>query len=379
MHTLQIWDMSQPVDTLPSVAELEATMKYDLGKASGGILDDERETITGRETVSFAPSARDLLNISLEIEEGELNKVSEIVVVHFTATELLVNDSRLAYRTFAWHGAKLVPMALHDGSWNFIDLVVQKCPTALLKDELRFMYFDNEDNGDEIYKSLLYIALSQNRLIQARIIIDGWILLLNEVSGSAYEQIYMPGLCLPTEDLMLLSTVSPLEFERLVSSVGTKRSHLMCYGGESTFPLRKPMVDGMQSCWDSESYWPNKFKSLYIKSGDISAAKEARRVDLMNIRKNFNRLSPRDWCIYLNLICKPIFNLIKTSIHMYVLLDVDDEEASRIASETDDLPDKVATAYFSPILHCANEEFVAACIEVCVLGVYCVYVCSMCV
>ena len=66
---------------------------------------------------------------------------------------------------------------------------------------------------------------------------------------------------------------------------------------------------------------------------------------------------------------------------MYVLLDVDDEEASRIASETDDLPDKVATAYFSPILHCANEEFVAACIEVCVcvLGVYCVYVCSMCV
>lgn len=353
-----------PKDTLPSISELEASMKYDVNKASGGVLDEE----TTRDVLlPFSASIRDLnFDFTLDVEEGELNKVAEVVVVNFTATELLVADPVRAYRTFAWHGTKLIPIAVQDGSWHFVDLVLTRCPRALLRNELRFMYFDNDpDTGSEIYKSLLYIALTQNRLIQVRVIVDCWISLLNENTGYAYDQIYMPGLCLPQEDLLLLSTVSPLEFERLVSSVKTKRAHNLVFGGKTAFPLRRPMVDGVMSPWECEAFWSTKFSRIHAKSRAIANAREERKVALNKIWRHFERMNVQHWLSLFALLKEIVRINVSNVIDRYVFPDVDTEEANQIATETEDLPDKLATGYFSPIVHCAHEKFFDACIEVC--------------
>ena len=314
---------------------------------------EESKRILNRENSRYDGGGANNGNIMASTDEYMRDiHTDNTIGAELLATELLVRDEQIAARIFAWNGARLFTRALDDdsnGLWSLVSLVLQKCPTALLRSELRFMYTGVARTGHAIYRSLLSYALVRNKLVHVRIIIDCWIKMLNIPIKCAYDQFYMPSLCLPLQDLLELASKSPVEFEHFITSLNVLRSHNIVHGIESTFPLRKYMISGVAASFQSDSFWKARFSHLSNLSDKIFRKRDWR---VASVEQYLSTTVAGSWLEYIVSEILYVCFAVYTYIMNKLLLDDDAKEAVRAVSASGKNHVKLVTGYYSPLVVC---------------------------
>lgn len=342
--------------TIPNYAELETALEYDLGQA----VDYSEENIAA-DDAAMDESQR-ILNRELSKRNSNIMAINDEYMceirtgdakgVELLATELLVRDENVAARIFAWNGGRLFSRALDDdsnGLWNLVVLALPKCPHVLLRNELRFMYTGVSKSGFAVYRSLLSYALSRNKLVHVRIIIDCWIKILNVPIKCAYDQFYLPSLYMPLQDILELASKSPVEFEHFMTSLNVLRSHNIVHGVESTFPLRKYMISGVSAAFDSDSFWKARFAHLSKLSEKIFRKRDWR---VASFEQYLSTTVAGSWLEWIVSEVLYVFFVVYTFVLNKFLLDNDAKEAVRAVSTSGKNHAKLVTGYYSPLVVC---------------------------
>ena len=189
--------------------------------------------------------------------------------------------------------------------WNFVDAFLERCPTALLLKELR--YIDIRDEFDEKmertkpfpeYVSLLKLAILHNKQKSVIIIVKCWLDLLNRAPVHAYDQIYLSSLALSSDDLVLLSRTNPVEFEQFLVGLNLLKAHPVVYGtqpdGRRTelfyFRSENARVSGLQNVKENAGFWANVTHTVEAERL-VERNNEIRRNEAIRLRQKRSEIT----------------------------------------------------------------------------------------
>jgi Lon protease-like protein len=229
---------------LPTVTELQLAFNEDLKgheleEVTAGDVNEEfmtRESIEHYKAASRKRQSASRMGSSMSLAGDSQN-----LLCQFSCFGELISEDNVAVKVLGGYGVRFFVEAVNPSElrlgehWNFVDIFLEKCPEALLLDELRFI--DVHKSSQRTVKSILALAIEAEpkKLKSVRAIVNCWIRLLNIKPDQAYDQVYLRSLFMPKEDVLLLAEECPQEFEHLLSELQVMHSHPMVYGDMELF------------------------------------------------------------------------------------------------------------------------------------------------
>lgn len=355
---------------MPNYAELQIAFEHDL---RGHELVDP-QTVVGDldKSVSVDSMARHAARKRSIGSENMVSAMSSFGGEHnkecpFNAFKLLLQDSDVASKVLGWHGVNFFVEAVnpanpkHNVHWNFVDMFLEKCPSALLRDELRFI--DSYMYEHRTAKSILALAVEAEpkKLKSVRVIVNCWITLLNTKPEQAYDLVYLRSLFMPKEDVLMLARECPQEFEHFVSELKVMHAHPMVYGDHELFSFvdHRAKVHGSHHMWAISGRWSNEMDDALRYTQHQTAMALQLEAELQEMKQEFDAAKWQSWVDWWNVYVVPGFYRLRHRVLVLCLLEEKDSMVTESSMRT------MSTAYYIPLTHCSDHGMLTAYVDVC--------------